>query len=89
MSLGKTATAGVLVAAYRNGDDNTVVAMGTSQASGAYTITATSSDGTTNTTLTPYIASKVTSVTLDSSTQALDVTTENGTVPLSSIVSIL
>jgi flagellar basal-body rod modification protein FlgD len=56
---------------------------------GAYTITATSSDGTTNTTLTPYIASKVTSVTLDSSTQALDITTENGTVPLSSIVSIL
>jgi flagellar basal-body rod modification protein FlgD len=56
---------------------------------GTYTIKASSSDGATTTTLTPYIASKVTSVTLDSSTQALDITTENGTVPLSSVVSIL
>ena len=34
-------------------------------------------------------SAKVTSVTVDSSTNALDVTTENGTVPLSSVVSIL
>jgi flagellar basal-body rod modification protein FlgD len=56
---------------------------------GQYTIAATASDGLTNTKLTPLIASKVTSVIVDPSSQALDVTTENGTVPLSSIVSIL
>jgi flagellar basal-body rod modification protein FlgD len=62
---------------------------GAAAPAGAYTIAATSSDGATNTTLAPYFASKVTSVTLDSSTQQLDITTENGTVPLSSVVSIL
>ncbi|HVW67830.1 MAG TPA: FlgD immunoglobulin-like domain containing protein [Steroidobacteraceae bacterium] len=61
---------------------------GTAAAAGAYTISATSSDGSSNTTLTPYIASKVQSVVLDSSTSQLDVTTENGTVALSNVVSI-
>ncbi len=61
---------------------------GTAAAAGLYTIGATSSDGATNTTLTPMIASKVQSVVVDSSTSALDVTTENGTVPLSSVVSL-
>jgi len=68
---------------------NGTTTSGAAAPAGTYTIAATSSDGATNSTLTPYFASKVTSVTLDSSTQALDITTENGTVPLSSVVSIL
>ena len=62
---------------------------GAAMPAGQYKITATASNGATNTALTPLIASKVQSVTVDSSTSALDVTTENGTVPLSSVVSIL
>jgi flagellar basal-body rod modification protein FlgD len=68
---------------------NGTTSSGAAAPAGQYTIAAASSDGLTSTTLTPLIAAKVTSVTVDSSTQALDVTTENGTVPLSSIVSIL
>ena len=68
---------------------NGTTSSGAAAPAGQYTIAATSSDGLTSTKLTPLIAAKVTSVTVDSSTQALDVTTENGTVPLSSIVSIL
>ncbi len=55
---------------------------------GQYKITATSSDGSTNTTLTPLIAAKVQSVIVDPSTSALDLTTDNGTVPLSSVISL-
>jgi flagellar basal-body rod modification protein FlgD len=55
---------------------------------GRYKIAATASDGTTNTTLTPLIAAKVQSVVVDPSTSALDLTTDNGTVPLSSVVSL-
>jgi len=62
---------------------------GTTQPAGQYTITATASNGSTNQTLTPLIATKVQSVIVDPSTQALDINTENGTVPLSSVVSIL
>lgn len=68
---------------------NGTTSSGAKAPAGQYAIAATSSDGATNTKLTPLIAAKVTSVTVDSSTNALDVTTENGTVPLSSIVSIL
>jgi flagellar basal-body rod modification protein FlgD len=61
---------------------------GTAVAAGQYTIAATSSDGVSNTTLTPLVSAKVQSVTVDASTSALDITTENGTVPLSSVVSL-
>jgi flagellar basal-body rod modification protein FlgD len=61
---------------------------GAAMPAGQYTVTATSSDGVKNTTLTPLVAAKVTSVTVDPSTSALDVTTENGTVPLSSVVAL-
>jgi flagellar basal-body rod modification protein FlgD len=61
---------------------------GTAAPTGTYKITATSSDGKTNTTLTPLIAATVSSVIVDPSTSALDITTENGTVPLSSVVSL-
>jgi flagellar basal-body rod modification protein FlgD len=61
---------------------------GAAAAAGQYKVSATSSDGTTSTTLTPLIASKVSSVIVDPSNSALDITTENGTVPLSSVVSL-
>jgi len=61
---------------------------GAAMPAGQYTITATSSDGVKNTTLTPLVAAKITSVTVDPSTSALDVTTENSTVPLSSVVAL-
>jgi flagellar basal-body rod modification protein FlgD len=61
---------------------------GTAMDAGNYTIAATSSDGTKSTALTPLIAGKVSSVVLDPSNSELDVTTENGTVPLSSVVSL-
>ena len=62
---------------------------GSAMPAGQYSIAASSTDGTSTTQLSPLVASKVQSVTVDSSTSALDVTTENGTVPLSSIVSVL
>jgi flagellar basal-body rod modification protein FlgD len=68
---------------------NGTTTSGAAAPAGQYTIAATSSDGKTNTKLSPLIAATVKSVTLDSSTNTLDVTTENGTVPLSSVVSIL
>jgi flagellar basal-body rod modification protein FlgD len=68
---------------------NGTASSGANAPTGQYTIAATATDGLTSQTLTPLISAKVTSVTVDSSTSALDVTTENGTVPLSSIVSIL
>src|SRR5581483_6079681 len=61
---------------------------GAAAPAGQYKISATSSDGTTNTTLTPLIAAKVQSVVVDPSNSALDLTTDNGTVPLSSVVSL-
>jgi flagellar basal-body rod modification protein FlgD len=61
---------------------------GATMPAGQYTVTATSSDGVKNTTLTPLVAAKITSVTVDPSTSALDITTENGTVPLSSVVAL-
>ncbi len=68
---------------------NGTTSSGSNAPVGQYTMAATATDGVNTQTLTPLISAKVTSVTVDSSTSALDVTTENGTVPLSSIVSIL
>ncbi|MGH8322541.1 MAG: FlgD immunoglobulin-like domain containing protein, partial [Steroidobacteraceae bacterium] len=68
-----------------NGTDSA----GSAVPAGLYSIAATSSDGTSNKTLTPLIAAKVQSVTVDSSTQGLDLNTENGSVPLSDVVSVL
>jgi flagellar basal-body rod modification protein FlgD len=55
---------------------------------GSYKITATSSDGTKNTALTPLLATTVQSVIVDPTNSQLDLTTENGTVPLSSVVAL-
>jgi len=55
---------------------------------GQYAISATASNGSANISVQPLVQAKVQSVTVDSSTQGLDVNTENGTVPLSSVVSL-
>ena len=55
---------------------------------GQYAISATASNGSATIAVTPLIQTKVQSVTVDSSTQGLDLNTENGTVPLSSVVSL-
>ena len=68
-----------------NGTDS----LGNAEPAGQYTLSATASDGAEAIALTPLVAAKVTSVTVDSSTQGLDINTENGTVALSSVVSIL
>jgi flagellar basal-body rod modification protein FlgD len=68
-----------------NGTDS----QGNAEPAGQYTITAQATDGASTVALTPLVAAKVTSVTVDSSTQGLDINTENGTVALSSVVSIL
>jgi flagellar basal-body rod modification protein FlgD len=61
---------------------------GTPVAAGQYSISAASSNGVKNTTLTPLVATQVQSVIVDPSTSQLDLTTENGTVPLSSVVAL-
>jgi flagellar basal-body rod modification protein FlgD len=62
--------------------------LGTAVPAGQYTISATASNGSATLDVTPLIQTKVQSVTVDSSTQGLDLNTENGTVPLSSVVSL-
>jgi flagellar basal-body rod modification protein FlgD len=67
------------------GDTNT----GTTAAAGTYTIGATATvDGKTQI-LKPMTVNKVDSVLLDPTTNAVDVQTDTGTVPLSSIVSVM
>ena len=63
-------------------------ALGTAVPAGQYTISASASNGSATIDVTPLVQAKVQSVTVDTSTQGLDVNTENGTVPLSSIVSL-
>jgi flagellar basal-body rod modification protein FlgD len=62
---------------------------GTTAAAGTYTIGVTAVvDGQTQT-LNPMVVNKVDSVLLDPTTNAVDVETANGTVPLTSIVSVM
>lgn len=61
---------------------------GASEPAGQYNVAVTATVNGSSQSATPLIQSTVTSVTLDPSTQALDVTTANGTVPFSSVVSI-
>jgi len=63
-------------------------ASGASEPAGQYYVAVTASVNGSNQSVSPLIQSQVTSLTLDPSTQALDVNTSNGTVPLSSVVSI-
>ena len=64
-------------------------ALGNAEPAGQYKITATATDGASTVSLNPLVAAKVNSVTVDSSNNELDVNTENGSVALSSVVSIL
>lgn len=64
-------------------------ASGASEPAGQYNVAVTATVNGSSQSVTPLIQSTVTSVTLDPSTQALDVNTANGTVPLSSVVSVL
>jgi flagellar basal-body rod modification protein FlgD len=68
---------------------NGATSSGSAAPAGTYTVSVTATVGGSSESVSPYIESQVQSVTLDPTTQALDVNTNNGSVPLSSIVSIL
>jgi flagellar basal-body rod modification protein FlgD len=62
---------------------------GTTAPAGQYTIGVTATVNGTPQTLNPMVVNKVDSVLLDPSTNAVDVETQSGTVPLTSIVSVM
>ena len=62
---------------------------GGTAAAGTYTLSVTASVNGTSTTVDPMVVSQVESVSIDSSTQALDLNTNNGTVALSDVNTIL
>jgi flagellar basal-body rod modification protein FlgD len=62
---------------------------GTHAAAGQYTISASAMVGNTPQSLTPLVSSTVQSVTIDPSTQALELNTVNGIIPLSNVISVL
>jgi flagellar basal-body rod modification protein FlgD len=63
-------------------------AAGAAAPAGQYSITVNATVGSSSQSVSPLIASKVTSVTIDPSTQTLDLNTGNGIVPLTSVVSV-
>jgi flagellar basal-body rod modification protein FlgD len=67
---------------------NGTTSQGAAAPAGQYTIQVTAAAGNTTQSLNPYLYSKVTSVTLDPTTQALTLNTNNGSVPLSSVINI-
>ncbi len=67
---------------------NGTTSQGAAAPAGQYTIQVTAAAGNTTQSLSPYLYSKVTSVTLDPATQALALNTNNGTVALSSVINI-
>ncbi|HTW37449.1 MAG TPA: FlgD immunoglobulin-like domain containing protein [Steroidobacteraceae bacterium] len=62
---------------------------GSAAAAGTYTVSVTATVAGSSQSVSPLIQSQVQSVTIDPTTQALDVNTNNGSVPISSVVSIL
>jgi flagellar hook assembly protein FlgD len=62
---------------------------GTTAAAGTYTIGVNATVDGKSQTLNPMVVNKVDSVLLDPTTNAVDVETANGTVPLTSIVSVM
>ncbi len=68
---------------------NGTTSSGSAAPAGTYTVNVTATVGGSSESVSPYIQSQVQSVTIDPTTQALDVNTNNGTVPLSSVVSVL
>lgn len=67
---------------------NGTTSAGSAAPAGAYTVTVTATVDGESQSVTPLLQSQVTSVTVDPSTQALDVNTSNGSAPLSSVVSV-
>jgi flagellar basal-body rod modification protein FlgD len=73
---------------YSNFTWNGNTASGSAAPAGQYTISVNATVGGAAQSVNPLIYSQVQSVTIDPSTQALDLNTVNGTVPMSSVVSI-
>lgn len=67
---------------------NGATSQGTAAPAGQYNIQVSAAVGGTSESLSPLLYSKVTSVTIDPSTQALQLNTSNGTLPLSSVLNI-
>jgi flagellar basal-body rod modification protein FlgD len=67
---------------------NGTTANGAQAPAGTYTIGVNAAVGTSTQSVSPLIYSTVTSVTMDPSSQTLDLNTANGTVPLSSVVNV-
>jgi flagellar basal-body rod modification protein FlgD len=73
---------------YTNFTWNGTTASGGAAPPGQYTLNVSASAGGTSQSLSPLLYSQVQSVTIDPSTQTLELNTVNGTVPLSSVVNI-
>src|SRR5579864_232770 len=67
---------------------NGTTSQGAAAPAGQYSIQVTAAVGGTTQSVSPLLYSKVTSVTIDPSTQALQLNTSNGTLPLSSVINI-
>jgi flagellar basal-body rod modification protein FlgD len=67
---------------------NGTTSTGASAPAGQYSIQVNAQVGNASQPVSPLLYSQVTSVTIDPSTQALDLNTNNGTIPLSSVVNI-
>jgi flagellar basal-body rod modification protein FlgD len=67
---------------------NGTTSTGAAAPAGQYTIGVNAQVGNATQSVSPLLYSQVTSVTIDPSTQALDLNTNNGTIPLSSVVNI-
>lgn len=68
---------------------NGTTSSGSAAPAGQYTVSVNATVNGATQAVSPMLNSQVQSVTMDSSTNALDLNTNNGTVPLSSVVSIL
>jgi flagellar basal-body rod modification protein FlgD len=67
---------------------NGTTSSGAAAPAGTYTISVNATVGNSTQAVSPLLYSTVQSVTMDPSTQALDLNTANGTIPLSSVVSV-
>jgi flagellar basal-body rod modification protein FlgD len=68
---------------------NGTTSSGTTAAAGQYTVSVNATVNGASQSVSPMVVSQVQSVTIDPSTQQLDLNTDGGTVPLSSVVTIL
>ena len=68
---------------------NGATAAGTTAAAGQYTVSVNATVNGSSQTVDPMVVSQVQSVTIDPATQQLDLNTTSGTVPMSSVVTIL